>query len=464
MTETRRSWDVTLLGYALLAVCFSAAVSFGSVDSFLVAIWVAALAPTAAYASLTSASGPMSLIFGASAVALCYVAVALIQTWSPPLLGHADPIWAEARALLGNVISDERIAVAGGQPIIALGPILAVVCALSLGIALGSRGSSGRWLLGLFARCGAAYAAVAIILFLYDPTHIFWFRKPGYLNELTGTFTGRNVAASFIGMFLILNVTEAAGAYGRALARSGARRFELGSTAADFWWPVARAGLCCLALVLTNSRAGIVLSLAMCGLSIWLVLRQRQRLDWKATGSVGIAVLVAGLLLTSVGQVQGRIGGQGFDDEGRVETYKATLEMIKDRPLLGAGLGTFVLAFPKYRSANSIEHTWDRAHSTVLEFAAETGVPLTLLTMAAWLVAVWLLGRAALARGRRSAVGPLSVLVLLQLHSLIDFPLQIPGCALTCAAICGIGLGATIKNDHFMGLKAEEDPDTPNTY
>jgi hypothetical protein len=59
------------------------------------------------------------------------------------------------------------------------------------------------------------------------------------------------------------------------------------------------------------------------------------------------------------GEINARFDLQGAADEGRVETYRATLKMIADHPWFGTGQGTFVWSYPAYRSsAVSMGGTW----------------------------------------------------------------------------------------------------------
>jgi O-antigen ligase len=91
---------------------------------------------------------------------------------------------------------------------------------------------------------------------------------------------------------------------------------------------------------------------------------------------------------------------------------------------------------------------WDRAHNTLLEIAAEMGVPLAGLVVVGWLVAFWVLIRGALVR-RRDLVVPvaaLSVAGIAVLHSLVDFSLQIPGFTLVVLALVGGGLAQAARN------------------
>src|SRR5476649_2252019 len=102
----------------------------------------------------------------------------------------------------------------------------------------------------------------------------------------------------------------------------------------------------------------------------------------------------------------GRIGSQGLFDDARWSVYEFCVEAIRQRPLLGAGLGTFPDLFPSLRADDSSSWgVWDYAHSTILEIAVEMGIPVTAVAVIAAFASLFILGRAAIrskGRSRRS--------------------------------------------------------------
>ena len=141
--------------------------------------------------------------------------------------------------------------------------------------------------------------------------------------------------------------------------------------------------------------------------------------------------------------VRGRFDAQGLADEGRIETYRGTLRMVADRPWFGSGLGTFAWSYPAYRSDHvSMWGVWDRAHNTLLELAAELGVPLAGLVALGWAFMLLALARGAFGR-QRPAVLPIAAFAIALLavsHSLIDFSLQVPGYSIPVFALVGAGV------------------------
>ena len=155
-------------------------------------------------------------------------------------------------------------------------------------------------------------------------------------------------------------------------------------------------------------------------------------------GSVALAVTAA--LLSRMG----RIGSQGLFDDSRLSVYGFCIEAIRQRPLLGAGIGTFEDMFPSLRGDNFYSWgVWDYAHSTILEIAVEMGVPVAAMVVIAVLASLFILARAAIkseGRSRRLLAAIAGIAVLSYLHSLIDFSLQIPGYLIPFGILLGCGL------------------------
>jgi O-antigen ligase len=210
--------------------------------------------------------------------------------------------------------------------------------------------------------------------------------------------------------------------------------------------------LCLAAMLMTNSRAGIVLSLVALIVAFVAFFYR----DLPRRGGVAAALVIGGLIALIFlqvlgGNVSGRFDVQGLSDEGRLETYRSTLRMIADHPWFGTGLGTFVWSFPAYRSANvSMWGVWDLAHSTPLELASDLGLPLAGLVGLAWLIVLAVLIRVVRTRrhDRIVPVGALAVAILGLAHSIIDFSLQIPGYAIVVFALVGAGLAQSFSSNN----------------
>jgi O-antigen ligase len=122
--------------------------------------------------------------------------------------------------------------------------------------------------------------------------------------------------------------------------------------------------------------------------------------------------------------------------------------MIADRPGTGHGYGTYEQTFRLYQDRSAGLFLVDKAHNTYLEHAAELGVPATVLLYLGPLILFLFCLRGVFMR-RRGKIFPLlavSATVLVAVHALVDFSLQIPAIAVTYAAILGMGVAQSIPS------------------
>lgn len=91
---------------------------------------------------------------------------------------------------------------------------------------------------------------------------------------------------------------------------------------------------------------------------------------------------------TTIGRTLNTLNVSEIKMTPRLYIWKSALKMIKDKPLLGSGLDTFQITFPKYRLPLYWQLEWngtpEKAHNFFLQIGATTG----LLGLGAWL---WLL-------------------------------------------------------------------------
>ena len=137
-------------------------------------------------------------------------------------------------------------------------------------------------------------------------------------------------------------------------------------------------------------------------------------------------------------RIKSGVTRQDLSWESREWASAATWEMIKDRPLTGAGAGSFEYVFPLYQQRDkrlgSGTMFWQQAHNDLLQFPAELGVigcGLILAMLGWWFVP--------LIRSRFWK-NPFSVcltsgLIALLVYSWFDFPFQCPAVLVTWCAL-----------------------------
>lgn len=163
------------------------------------------------------------------------------------------------------------------------------------------------------------------------------------------------------------------------------------------------------------------------------------RLTWRATGAVGLAVVVA----LVVAALATRLGGPGPEPtgglaHGRTDTWSAALATGADRPLAGAGAGTFYVASAGHQGGSPVRF----AHDLPLEGWAELGVPGALLVLGLYataLAAVW--------RRRAEDLLPATIVVTFLAQNLLDWPWHLAG----LGAIFALGLGVVVREGPARG-------------
>jgi O-antigen ligase len=431
--------------WVTLAALTLAPLFFGSVDRVWVSVWTVVLS----FGTICGvAADPLNAAQRRIVLVLCllaaaYVMVAVFQVMPVRLDGLSDSIWLRPKDLLGLDVAP-RISSRAEIPPIAIGHFLIAVTSLLCGFLAGVSRRNADRLITAARYSILLYAAYGLTALAVTPDLLLWAPKLAYRDSLTSTFVNHNTAATFIGAGLIL-CSCAAFLTLQTLRWSSLRILLLTpaneGVALELVLRAAAALVCFFALLLTRSRGGLICSCLGLLVAFGLMLpdRFRLRLPYVA-GLLVVALAIASVWLSGAG----RIGSQGAFDAGRWAAYQMCLDAIRQRPLLGAGIGTFADLFPSLRTA-SFESwgVWDFAHSTVLEIAFEMGVPLALALVLAASASVIILARAALRSGgwtRASFAALTGIAVLTYLHAMIDFSLQIPGYAIVFGILLGCGL------------------------
>jgi len=461
VTIIRRSLAVRISSYILFVTVAAAPFPFGSTDPIAVAFWCIVLGLGIIIVPFRVIRLEHLPLLGlAMILIMTYAFVLHEQLAARPWVASPHPIWREATEALG-ISLPPSVSIARNQPFFSLGAPLANMLALILSFIVCVDRYRARQLFLVIAWSGAAYAIYGMAAYLIEPTHVLWREKIAYRDVLTSTFINRNTAAVYFGSCGILWLLLISERVRRHLPPGpiywrGLLRHILTETPRPVFLSFIMLFVCLAAMLMTNSRAGIVLSL----LSLVIAFAAFFYRDISGRGGIAAMLMIGGLvvlLLLQVlgGKVSGRFDMQGLSDEGRIETYRSTLRMIADHPWFGTGLGTFMWSLPAYRSANiSMWGVWDRAHSTPLELASDLGLPLAGLVVLAWVLVLGLLIRGVRTRRRDLLipVGALTVAILSLAHSVIDFSLQIPGYAIVVFSLVGAGLAQSFSSSNGQNI------------
>ena len=372
----------------------------------------------------------------------------------------ADLVWNQTSRFLADDIQHTVSLTPGDAPtgIMKLALPFAVFILTLLLFNNDHRASHG---LRMLAFGGGALAIFAVLQFTIAPRSLLFGQKTFYLDSLTAPFVNRNTAATLYGVLLLILIALLLKCF-RSLDLSRGRMlttiFDLQhSSMVRRTWLIAFLTLVALtALVLTRSRAGV--GAAAIAVSFFLFISalvdtsKRKTPETKAPlNSWMKRWLVAALMLLVVGAVFGTFSGQavlrakesGLTDS-RFCILPGIMKMLSDTWPMGAGLTSFRDVFPAYRDPTcGLGGVFDRSHNVYLEAIVglgAMGLAMIVVTVAA-LASVFVNGIRKRRRFRFAGILGLSILLLVMLHSALDFSLQIPGFAVWFASACGM-LGA----------------------
>ena len=437
------------LFYVVVAL---APLPLGSTEPAMVAIWCVVLGATVILASVREIRTPQLVFIGLAAVpALMYGVVLHEQLSVHPWFASPHPIWKETAELL-QIPIEPSASIARNQPLFAIGAPLAALLSFLSGLLVGANRSRAHQLLSVIAWSGVAYAIYGVAFALVDPaTGIFRVRP----IPLTSTFVNRNTAAVYFGAcsviwLLLLCERMRRQVLNQYSSKDSIRVNDPRLLLGQLILLLTMMVICLLATFMTASRAGV--SVSLLGFVVAVVAFFYRDLAGRRGVFIAVAAGCSVALLTLyflAGNVVARYYEQGLMDHTRLSLYRSTLRMILDHPWFGTGLGTFALAFPAYRSDEiSMYGIYDRAHSTLLELAAEAGLPLAGIVVIGWMIAFGVLAHGVRTR-RRDRIIPaaaLSVGLLAALHSLVDFSLQIPGFAIVVFGLLGVGVAQSFSS------------------
>jgi O-antigen ligase len=248
--------------------------------------------------------------------------------------------------------------------------------------------------------------------------------RPTSVLDAVGFFSNRDHFASFIAMAIPLAVGWL------ALAMQPAVRGQRMNPGWIVFLCLTIIALL-LALLLSHSRAGLLLAVLALAASVALLLRsglsRRMVLMLSAVGLVGV-LLVAQLGLNGVLDRMDK----NLANDPRWTIHANTLDAARHFWPFGSGLGTFVAAYQTSAPERNLQsHFVNHANSDYYELWLEGGWPALLLiggfltwylsrTMRIWLRSAALPPTPALTMARAASIS----LALVLLHSTMDYPLR----------------------------------------
>lgn len=292
----------------------------------------------------------------------------------------------------------------------------------------------------------------ALIAIAQISTRQFYFYNVTNIGSAVGFFANRNHQAAFIACYFPLLACWAL-AGGRVHLAPEMRA----------WLGVAFATLLLPLLLLTGSRAGIVLGLIGIILALALTLRSpgwRMRLRhgkllrWLLIGATALAaIFVVATIYAARDEALRRLIQMDAGADLRLVNLPIYMQMAWDFFPFGSGFGSFDPVFRTYEPLERLSGQYlNQAHNDLMQIAIEGGVSalLVAVAMVIWIgwssVRLWF-GSAT--PGQTIARAGFAMLAILLVGSLLDYPLRTP--ALSTLAFMALA---------WMGRRAVSDPKT----
>jgi O-antigen ligase len=207
-----------------------------------------------------------------------------------------------------------------------------------------------------------------------SPSKIYWIREPPQAQPF-GPFVNRHHFAGYMELAMALPL---------GLLFSGSLEKEK-----RFIYLFA-VGLMALALIFTNSRGGMIaLGAEIAFLVATTLFWKRGNPESSGTKSrirsttikagvalaMIVAVLAAVVLLGGEDVLRRVVGTVQNDDptSGRTHFWSVTLDIIKNHPIIGIGLGAFSVVYTGYDSRNGL-YRLEQAHNDYLQILADAGI------------------------------------------------------------------------------------------
>lgn len=277
----------------------------------------------------------------------------------------------------------------------------------------------------------AVVVAVAVISALVGvfqrASGVFYLFADAHDRNATGLFVNRNHQATFL---LVAMVLVPAALSAVTSLRGAARTGVIAAAALLF------AG----GVIATTSRAGLILLPLALAATAFLTLETRVRAGALLGGIA--ALVIAGAIVAQNAAVRLVLARFAQVDE-RAIYWQDSIPAIRAFWPAGSGIGTFTRVFPIYEDDTLVAGTRiNAAHNDYVQLLLEGGLPAAVLIVAGVALIGWAiirLGRAPPGEARLGQAAGAAIVIVL-LHSIVDYPLRM----LSMMAVLGLLAGVLL--------------------
>lgn len=379
------------------------------------------------------------------------------------IAGPAHPLWTEAAAALPGFPVSGHISLDPAASWAAIMRLLSLAGVFWLTVHLTRNPQRAETGMRMVVLACTAYACYGLLMHFAGLELILWYRKDAYLGDVTGTFVNRNAFGAFVGLGMLASMAMAVEAVNMSGRSQGGLRHM-----AELLLVRGGGYLVCFmimatALMLSHSR-GAFLSTVSASLLLIVLFVLGGVLRYRAAAMAMLVLMACGgaAMVTSADVTMDRLMETTDHHGDRAHLYELSIAAIADAPLTGHGLGAFASSFRIYRDTNLPRPViYDFAHNVYLETLLDLGVIAGAALILPVVIAAVRCAIAVRTRRRRQfypAVAA-SAAVLIGLHSLVDFSIQMLGVALLFTFMLGIGVAqswGTSRDQDMHGAQNED--------
>ncbi len=271
---------------------------------------------------------------------------------------------------------------------------------------------------------------------------IYWFRELTHGGSPFGPFINRNNFAGYINLIIPISLSMF------VMEKDKDKKILFGFMSI----------VMVVALFLSLSRGGIISFVCAMVFMGCLLLFKRSK-NQKGVLILGCLLVCSLIYLAYIGidPVLNRLvtltEGETYLNQGRMIVWGATLEIVKDFKILGAGLDTFETIFPHYQPLEVSKLYWLDAHNDYIQFAAETGVIGVLIGLTFFIKlfkgVFFSLNDVRSMTFNYLLIGLLTSIVAFMISIIFTFNSHIPANALLFTIVIAIAIKGTSKNAPF---------------
>jgi O-antigen ligase len=363
-------------------------------------------------------------------------------TIAQPLGTALRSVWAPSAAVMATAVAAIASGGVGGLPVglalSALGLIVLSVITLASGATTAATPTVRLGFMVGWVAVGVLSVATGVLqVFAPDTVDGRWLARSGIAGRAVGNLRQPNHLSTLLlwSAVAVVPLLEAQvlrrhAAVGMALCTlfvamlfgvvlSGSRTGLVGVAALVAWGLFDRR--------LSRRSRGLLLASPMICLGSWMLLGWLSSL--LNTGALGAAA---------------RLGQSQDYSSGRWSIWRDTLTLIAQNPWLGVGFGEFNFAWTLTPFADRNPQFFDHTHNLLLHLAVELGIPLALLVTGLLAWGLWqAFERSAAVDGPHGVArrGALVMVLLMALHSQLEYPLWYAYFLLPTAFAWGLCLG-----------------------